>query len=160
MTDFIRWLEDEKKKRGITRSAFAAAIGYTEGAVHSWRSGDCRPSEDTCHRLAAFTEVPVEKIIEIGRADSYQGQRKFGDARQEREIDYEAIVLPAVVPATDCNYCGKRVREQSLRRDHCKRLGRVGLPLLCYAWSRMDVMLAGDDLAVARLDPEAEGDED
>jgi len=59
---FKDWLASQLRARGMRNREVAEQIGVSRYAVVKWLSGTARPMPETCAKLAALFDTPVEEV--------------------------------------------------------------------------------------------------
>lgn len=52
-------------QRGVSQEALARALGVSRQSVIWWETGHCIPSAGNIMKLAAYFNMPVEKMMEV-----------------------------------------------------------------------------------------------
>ncbi len=63
--EFIAYLQELMRLRGRLPSQFAADLGVSHTSVSRWLSGKDRPSLVSCIKLANYTGVPLQRVLQI-----------------------------------------------------------------------------------------------
>ena len=63
--EFIAYLQELMRLRGRLPSQFAADLGISHTSVSRWLSGKDRPSLVSCVKLANYTGVPLQRVLQI-----------------------------------------------------------------------------------------------
>lgn len=63
--EFIAYLQELMRLRGRLPSQFAADLGISHTSVSRWLSGKDRPSLVSCIKLANYTGVPLQRVLQI-----------------------------------------------------------------------------------------------
>ena len=61
----VTFLKEIMRLRKCKPSHLAAALGISHATVGRWLSGEDIPNTRSCHRLAEYSGVPVEKVLSI-----------------------------------------------------------------------------------------------
>jgi len=61
----VSFLKEVMRRRKRKPSQLAADLGISHATVSRWLSGADIPNTRSCHRLAEYSGVPVEKILSI-----------------------------------------------------------------------------------------------
>jgi len=61
----VSFLKEVMRRRKRKPSQLAADLGISHATVSRWLSGQDIPNTRSCHRLAEYSGVPVEKILSI-----------------------------------------------------------------------------------------------
>jgi transcriptional regulator with XRE-family HTH domain len=61
----ISFLKEVMRRRKRLPSQLAADLGISHATVSRWLSGQDVPNTKSCHRLAEYSGVPLEKILSI-----------------------------------------------------------------------------------------------
>jgi transcriptional regulator with XRE-family HTH domain len=64
-TPLISFLKEVMRRRKCLPSQLAADLGISQATVSRWLTGADIPNPRSCHRLAEYSGVPVEKILAI-----------------------------------------------------------------------------------------------
>ena len=64
-TPLVSFLEDIMRRRKRLPSQLARAIGVSHPTVGRWLSGEDIPSTLSCRKLAAYSGMPLEKVLAI-----------------------------------------------------------------------------------------------
>jgi len=64
-TPLVSFLEDIMRRRKRLPSQLARAIGVSHPTVDRWLSGEDIPSTLSCRKLAAYSGMPLEKVLAI-----------------------------------------------------------------------------------------------
>ena len=64
-SSIISFLKELMRRRKRLPSQLAADLGISHTTVRRWLSGADIPNTRSCHRLAEYSGVPVEKILSI-----------------------------------------------------------------------------------------------
>lgn len=69
--EFGLWLDRTMENRRISNRELAQRVGVTDSVTSRWRSGQGKPSLESCERLADALEVPfLELAVTCGLLDS------------------------------------------------------------------------------------------
>ena len=60
---FSENLKYYRKKQGLTQSALASKIGYTEKSVSKWENGNALPTMDMCLMLAELFNISLDELM-------------------------------------------------------------------------------------------------
>jgi len=63
--EFIAYLQELMRLRGRLPSQFATDLGVSHTSVSRWLSGKDRPSLVSCIKLANYTGVPLQRVLQI-----------------------------------------------------------------------------------------------
>ena len=61
----VSFLKEVMRRRRRKPSQLAADLGISHATVSRWLSGADIPSPRSCHRLAEYSGIPVERILSI-----------------------------------------------------------------------------------------------
>ena len=61
----ISFLKEVMRRRKRKPSQLAADLGVSHATVSRWLSGMDVPNTRSCHRLAEYTGIPVERVLSI-----------------------------------------------------------------------------------------------
>jgi transcriptional regulator with XRE-family HTH domain len=61
----VPFINEVMRRRRLKPSQLAADLGISHATVSRWLSGQDTPNTRSCHRLAEYSGVPVEKILSI-----------------------------------------------------------------------------------------------
>ena len=64
-SSFIAFLEELMGSRGLGSTQLSRELGLTRSVVGHWLSGEDIPTLGSCHKLAAYTGVPLERILRL-----------------------------------------------------------------------------------------------
>ena len=62
---FISFLKELGRRRKLKPSQMAADMGISHATVSRWLSGQDIPNTKSCHKLAEYSGISVEKILSI-----------------------------------------------------------------------------------------------
>lgn len=88
-------------RRRLLPSQLAKRLGISHATVSRWLAGEDVPSFQSCHRLAEYSGVPVEKILSIvghlprvaERAAEWPEFREYARRKYPRELDEDLISM-------------------------------------------------------------------
>jgi transcriptional regulator with XRE-family HTH domain len=99
---FASFLEELLRRRKRKPSQMAADLGISHATVSRWLSGKDIPSPRSCDRLAEYSGVPAEKILNIvGHLPSISERpsidwpefREYARQKYPTEIDEDLITM-------------------------------------------------------------------
>jgi len=61
----VSFLKEVMRRRKRLPSQLAAELGFSHATISRWLSGTDTPKTASCHRLAEYSGVPLEKILSI-----------------------------------------------------------------------------------------------
>jgi transcriptional regulator with XRE-family HTH domain len=61
----VSFLKEVMRRRKRLPSQLAADLGISHATVSRWLSGKDIPSTSSCHKLAEYSGVPLEKVLSI-----------------------------------------------------------------------------------------------
>jgi transcriptional regulator with XRE-family HTH domain len=61
----VSFIKEILRRRYLKPSQLAADLGVSHATMSRWLSGQDIPNTRSCHRLAEYSGVPVEKILSI-----------------------------------------------------------------------------------------------
>ncbi len=61
----VSFIKEVMRRRHLKPSKLAADLGISHATMSRWLSGQDIPNTRSCHRLAEYSGVPVEKILSI-----------------------------------------------------------------------------------------------
>jgi len=61
----VSFLKEVMRRRKRLPSQMASDLGISHATVSRWLSGKDTPSTRSCHRLAEYSGVPMEKVLSI-----------------------------------------------------------------------------------------------
>ena len=88
----VRFLKELMRRRKCLPSGLASALGVSHATVSRWLSGKDVPDHRSCQRLAAYSSVPLEKILSIAGHIPTIPERKPADLPEFR--DYARQMYP------------------------------------------------------------------
>ena len=98
----VLFLEQLMERRGRLPSKLAADLGVSHTSVGRWFSGKDKPSFDSCLKLAAYSAVPLERVLSIvGRLEpppdrgptEWPDFREYAKRKYPHELDDDLIVM-------------------------------------------------------------------
>lgn len=63
MTPFAVWLDEELRKRHLTRPQLAAYTGAARQTINAWFVDERLPTPELCSRIATVLHVPPEEVL-------------------------------------------------------------------------------------------------
>ena len=100
--DLVAVLKELTRRRGLTPSQLAADMGVSPASVSRWLSGKQKPSFESCLKLAAYTDIPLERILSIvghlltlvdRKFAEWPDFREYAKVKYPRELDDDLITL-------------------------------------------------------------------
>ena len=98
----VSFLKEVMRRRKRKPSQLAADLGISHATVSRWLSGADVPNTRSCHRLAEYSGVPVEKILSIvghlpGVAEKppidWPEFREYAREKYPAELDEDLITM-------------------------------------------------------------------
>ena len=98
----VSFLEELMRRRKRLPSQLASDIGVSHPTVLRWLSGKDRPSTKSCHKLAEYSGVPLQKVlaiaghmpnIEEGKPYEWPEFRDYALLKYPHELDEDLITM-------------------------------------------------------------------
>ena len=98
----IQYLGDILKRRKLLPSQLAAELGLSHTTVSRWLSGADVPGLSSCHKLAEYSGVPVEKILYVAGhlpriaekpSAEWPEFREYARYKYPAELDEDLIIM-------------------------------------------------------------------
>jgi transcriptional regulator with XRE-family HTH domain len=96
------FLKEVMRRRKRLPSQLAADLGVSHATVSRWLSGDDIPSTRSCHKLAEYSGVPIEKVLSLaGHLQKIAGNespdlpefRDYARVKYPSELDEDLITM-------------------------------------------------------------------
>ena len=98
----VSFLKEVMRRRKRLPSQLAADLGVSHATVSRWLSGRDVPNTKSCHRLAEYSGVPIEKVLSIaGHLPKIAGKdpldwpefRDYARIKYPNELDEDLITM-------------------------------------------------------------------
>ena len=98
----VSFLKEVTRRRKRKPSQLAADLGVSHATVSRWLSGADIPNPRSCHRLAEYSGVPIEKILSIvghlpvvaeRPAAEWPEFREYARHKYSTELDEDLITM-------------------------------------------------------------------
>ncbi len=101
-TELIAYLQGLMRLRGRLPSQFAADLGVSHTSVSRWLSGKDKPSFTSCVKLANYTGVPLQRVLQIvgylmpleeTTASELPDFQEYAKRKYPQELDDDLVTL-------------------------------------------------------------------
>ncbi len=98
----ISFLKEVMRRRKRKPSQMAADLGISHATVSRWLSAMDIPNTRSCHRLAEYTGIPVERVLSIAGhllriseepAVAWPEFREYARQKYPKELDEDMITM-------------------------------------------------------------------
>jgi len=100
--EFIIFLQELMRRRGRLPSQFATDIGVSHTSVSRWLAGKEKPSFISCVKLANYTKVPLQRVLNIvgylmpveeKEANELPDFREYVKRKYPQELDDDLVTV-------------------------------------------------------------------
>jgi len=100
--EFIVFLQELMRRRRRLPSQFAADVGVSHTSVSRWLTGKEKPSFTSCVKLANYTKVPLERVLNIvgylmpveeKEVNELPDFREYVKRKYPRELDDDLVTI-------------------------------------------------------------------